>query len=271
MQELFDEIGLSEKLQQLGDLQREGSDIYMSTFSSIKHYPFFDEAFNCFMPFNPKNESIKPLFENDNDIFSLLMSNNMMCDSDKYSFCFSLMQLPDSQMDFMKHNLKTEIEQIKTDINDRSLKDSKLTFSLKANNYIQNLYRYYKLFKHTMSYNPFLFEKIYNSCLNIINQSNDKNIKKHDMIFYLRDDGHYVLHRVYDIKDGNYVLVGDNQTYLEYPIRPDQVIGKVEYIVKKGKRKDLKGFFYRFYLWIWHSLFIRKCCLKIYRSFRREK
>ena len=40
---------------------------------------------------------------------------------------------------------------------------------------------------------------------------------------------------------------------------------------KKGKRKDLKGFFYRFYLWIWHSLFIRKCCLKIYRSFRREK
>ena len=100
---------------------------------------------------------------------------------------------------------------------------------------------------------------------------NDKNIKKHDMIFYLRDDGHYVLHRVYAIKDGNYVLVGDNQTYLEYPIRPDQVIGKVEYIVKKGKRKDLKGFFYRFYLWIWHSLFIRKCCLKIYRSFRREK
>ena len=58
---------------------------------------------------------------------------------------------------------------------------------------------------------------------------NDKNIKKHDMIFYLRDDGHYVLHRVYAIKDGNYVLVGDNQTYLEYPIRPDQVIGKVEY------------------------------------------
>lgn len=156
MQELFDEIGLSEKLQQLGELQREGSDIYMSTFSSLKHYPFFDEAFNWFMPFNPKNESIKSLFENDNDIFSLLMSNNMMCDSDKYSFCFSLMQLPDSQMDFMKHNLKTEIEQIKTDINDRSLKDSKLTFSLKANNYIQNLYRYYKLFKHTMSYNPFL-------------------------------------------------------------------------------------------------------------------
>ena len=99
----------------------------------------------------------------------------------------------------------------------------------------------------------------------------DKNIKKHDMIFFLRDDGHYVLHRVYDFNDGNYVLVGDNQTYLEYPIRPDQVIGKVEYIVKKGKRKDLKGFFYRIYLWIWHSLLLRKCCLKIYRGLHREK
>ena len=99
----------------------------------------------------------------------------------------------------------------------------------------------------------------------------DKNIKINDMIFYLRDDGHYVLHRVYDVKEDGYVLVGDNQTILEYPIRPDQVIGKVEYVIKNGKRENLDGFFYHFYLWIWHNMFLRKVCLKIYRRFKGDK
>lgn len=156
MQELFEETGLSEKIQQLGEMQREGSDIYMSTFSSLKTFPFFSEVFNWLMPFNSKNEAVKTLFEGDNDFISLLMSNNMMCDSDKYSFCFSLMQLPASQMDFMKQNLKTEIEQTKVDINDRLLTDSHLMFSLQTNSYVQSLYRFYKLFPQKMSYNPFV-------------------------------------------------------------------------------------------------------------------
>lgn len=156
MQELFDETGLSEKIQQLGEMQRDGSDIYMSTFSSLKTFPFFSEVFNWLMPFNSKNEAVKTLFEGDNDFISLLMSNNMMCDSDKYSFCFSLMQLPTSQMDFMKQNLKTEIEQTKVDLSDRSLTDSHLIFSLRTNSYVQSLYRFYKLFPQKLSYNPFV-------------------------------------------------------------------------------------------------------------------
>ena len=36
-----------------------------------------------------------------------------------------------------------------------------------------------------MPYNPYLFDKIYNNCCDIINQSKDKNIKlkKHDLDF----------------------------------------------------------------------------------------
>ena len=100
---------------------------------------------------------------------------------------------------------------------------------------------------------------------------NDKDIKINDMIFYLRDDGHYVLHRVYDVKEDGYVLVGDNQTVLEYPIRPDQVIGKVEYVIKNGKRENLDGFFYRIYLFLWRNMFIRKLLLRVYRRFNSDK
>ena len=150
--ELFEEIGLSEKLEQLGEMQREGSDIYMSTFASLKSFPFFDDAFNWFFPFSLQNESVKSLFEGDNEFISLLMSNNMMCDSDKYSFCFSLMQIPASQIDFMKQSFKIEIE----DTNDRMQTDARLMFSLQTNNYVQCLYRFYKLFPRKMSYNPFV-------------------------------------------------------------------------------------------------------------------
>ncbi len=156
MQELFDETGLSDKLRQLGEMQREGTDVYLSTFSALKTFPFFSEAMNWFVPFNPKNQTLKQLFDGSNEFINLLMSNNMMCDSDKYSFCFSLLQLPENQLDFMKQNLKQEIEQLKLDENDRIITDLKLLFSLQMNSYVQSVYRFYKLFPQKMSYNPFV-------------------------------------------------------------------------------------------------------------------
>ncbi len=156
MQELFDETGLSDKLRQLGEMQREGTDVYLSTFATLKTFPFFGEAMNWFLPFSPKNQALKQLFDRGDEFVSLLMSNNMMCDSDKYSFCFSLLQLPENQLDFMKQNLKHEIEQLKLDENDRKLTDSKLIFSLQTNSYVQSVYRFYKLFPQKLSYNPFV-------------------------------------------------------------------------------------------------------------------
>ncbi len=150
--ELFDEIGLTEKLEQLNEMQREGSDVNMSAFSELKSFPFFDEAFNWFLPFSSKNEAVKSLFEGNNEFMSLLMSIDTMCDSDKYSFCFILQQLPASQIDFMKQGFKAQIE----DVNDRMQTDARLTFSLQTNNYVQCLYRFYKLFPKKMSYNPFV-------------------------------------------------------------------------------------------------------------------
>ncbi len=53
--------------------------------------------------------------------------------------------------------------------------------------------------------------------------TNAVEIKKYDMILYLRDDGAFVLHRVVAVKDGKYHMCGDNQCLVEKGIRPDQV------------------------------------------------
>jgi len=39
-QEILDKSGISDKLQELSELQLEGADVYMSTFSMLKNFPF---------------------------------------------------------------------------------------------------------------------------------------------------------------------------------------------------------------------------------------
>lgn len=48
----FETSGLGDKIREMGELQMEGADVYMSTFSQLKHYPFFKEPHNWFYPFD---------------------------------------------------------------------------------------------------------------------------------------------------------------------------------------------------------------------------
>lgn len=83
--------------------------------------------------------------------------------------------------------------------------------------------------------------------------------RKHDIAFYCRDDGHYVLHRVMKIKkDGTYVMCGDNQTELEQNIRKEQIIGCVCEIYKGEKRVSVRSIRYRVYVLLWSPIIVRK-------------
>ena len=49
-------------------------------------------------------------------------------------------------------------------------------------------------------------------------------LKKYDVIFYKRDNGQFVLHRIVKVRKNDYVLCGDNQIDYEYGITDDMVI-----------------------------------------------
>lgn len=57
-------------------------------------------------------------------------------------------------------------------------------------------------------------------------------IKKNDLVLFVRTNGTYVLHRIIGEKCGEYIIMGDNQTWTER-IVPSQVIAKVAEIRKK--------------------------------------
>ena len=72
-----------------------------------------------------------------------------------------------------------------------------------------------------------------------------------DMILYRRDNGQYVLHRIYRTESGTYTLVGDAQTQLEYGIAPEQVLAAVSAVRRKDKLVGPGNFWWEFFRKVW--------------------
>ena len=59
-------------------------------------------------------------------------------------------------------------------------------------------------------------------------------VKKGDVVFYQRDNGQFVLHRVVKVKNGKYVMCGDNQWVLEQGITDKHVLAKMKAVLRDG-------------------------------------
>ena len=86
--------------------------------------------------------------------------------------------------------------------------------------------------------------------------------QKGDIVFYLRDNGQYILHRIRRVhkKNNSYDMVGDHQTALEKGVKYNQLIGVVQsYTLKKNQKEySLTRFKYKIYKFIIKSKIIRK-------------
>lgn len=149
-QEILDKSGVSDKLKELSEMQLEGADVYMSTFSMLKSFPFFSEFSNWFLPFDGQYTSINQLFNSeDKTLLDAFLNNNIMCNSDKYSFCLSIIQMPESQRTMLKNSFKMEAEQLDEMSKDEALLTPNLVAKNISKQYIQDLFRFFKLYpKH---------------------------------------------------------------------------------------------------------------------------
>ncbi len=62
-----------------------------------------------------------------------------------------------------------------------------------------------------------------------------KPLKVNDVPLYKRDSGQYVLHRIVGIKNGKYMMKGDNRTFIEKGITDRHIIGVLTSIIRNGK------------------------------------
>ena len=108
----------------------------------------------------------------------------------------------------------------------------------------------------------------------LIRRCDGKDVKKYDAVLFRRPwiqgRGEYVLHRVLKRRpDGVLWIVGDNCTDGE-DVAPENVLGVLEAIQRKGKRIPVTAFSYRVYVFFWGVLYpLRIFALKIWRVLRR--
>ena len=54
-----------------------------------------------------------------------------------------------------------------------------------------------------------------------------ESVKAGDVVFYQRENGMFVLHRLIEKRGGTYTMCGDNQQVLEHGVKPSQVLAKM--------------------------------------------
>lgn len=89
----------------------------------------------------------------------------------------------------------------------------------------------------------------------IVERKTQVRCKKYDVILYRRPPGQYVLHRIVQVRDADYVLLGDNCINKEYGIKDEDVLGVMTGYVRKGKQRSCKSLPYLVYsrVWTWVS------------------
>ena len=120
----------------------------------------------------------------------------------------------------------------------------------------------FRLYPHGSSMLPLLRQGRDSVALRLL----DRAVKPQDILFYQRQDGSYVLHRVKACTPDGMTLWGDNQFELEYGVTQEQIIGYVARIFREERELDQNCFAYRFYLRIWSCRILRRILLPfIYR------
>jgi tetratricopeptide (TPR) repeat protein len=146
-QNLIEESGLGNRLQEFTELQMEGADVMHSSFIHLKNFPFFQEIQNWFIPFVANSQCIEE--KSFSDFVKILFESDLLCNSDKYSFYFSISQMPETYKKMMMGQFSAESSAVREMIKGELPVNSPQKIHPVARQYIQDLYRFYKLFpKH---------------------------------------------------------------------------------------------------------------------------
>ena len=168
---LIDEVpGLFEKIEKFSKMQMEGADVFMSTFQQLKRFDFFSSMCNWFVPFYPDHPELTKTFSGQVEINRQLIEGLekafYICNSDKYSFALNFQAIPPQQRSMIVANFEAEFAQMKEMASEEQLLDQTLQSNSVFIQYIQDLYRFFKIFPSRSEFEdifqiPVQFDELY--------------------------------------------------------------------------------------------------------------
>ncbi len=100
-----------------------------------------------------------------------------------------------------------------------------------------------------------------------LSKKTSERCKKNDVALYKRSDHVYVLHRIVEVREKDYVFLGDNCVSREYGIRDEDIVGVMTSFIRKGRRVYVDDPDYQVYVWIWsHTTGLRILLKRIIRK-----
>ena len=103
-----------------------------------------------------------------------------------------------------------------------------------------------------------------------LEKKGDARCKVGDVVLY-RADGKYVLHRVVEVRENDYVILGDNCVRREFGISDEDIIGVMTGFVRGGKEHSVSDAGYRLYSALWLRTEKPRIFLKRARAWLRRR
>jgi len=99
----------------------------------------------------------------------------------------------------------------------------------------------------------------------------DRPLRRGDVVFYQRQDGTFVLHRIRRVSKEGYYIIGDAQTETEGPVSRDAIFGILKSVNRKGKTIKPGDFWWEFFSHVWLSIIpLRRPIIKMMKIIRGE-
>ncbi|MDR3252422.1 MAG: tetratricopeptide repeat protein, partial [Tannerella sp.] len=146
------------KMEEYQRLQEDGADVMHSTFVHLKNFEFFKNLSHWFLPFHtgiPPSQADTTVI----GMLEILSRMKYMCNSDLYSFYFSILHLPEAGREKMLEQLTSRFAELETDLKTELFPSGALKERI-IKQFVQDLFRFHKLHPRKGDFNDIFTLKL---------------------------------------------------------------------------------------------------------------
>lgn len=175
---------ISDSIRKMQDMQRQGVDVYLGSFASLKsRFPFFASAANWFVPFTAKNKEL-PQGANGR-LMEVMETSALFCNTDKFSFSLLFASMPGEQVRMVESQLGGQLAEMERMQLGEDHQRNPFLLALRV--YLQDIYRFFKLYAFPTSQHPDPFSKdllfTNHSLLNRVLDDSETLLEVADVVF----------------------------------------------------------------------------------------